>query len=113
MLLFTKTIIFLVKGLEVVAIHYLSWISFHDDLCCCVAYSNVENQVEIFNLLSLKVMLKSKWLSMSLDIDFMTLTILKLEFSFIFFEFIIYLRASSQNFMENHQANDVLSLKRF
>ena len=51
------------------------------------------------------MMLKSKWLSMVLDVDFMTLTILKLEFSFIFFEFIIYLRASSQSFYENHQFN--------
>ena len=33
--------------------------------------------------LSLNVMLKSKWLSHALDIDFMTITILKLEFSFI------------------------------
>ena len=46
--------------------------------------------------LFLKGMLKSKWLSLVLDVDFMTLTILKLEFSFIFLEF--YLRASSQNF---------------
>ena len=35
--------------------------------------------------------------SLVLDVDFMTLTILKLEFSFIFLEFVIYLRASSQN----------------
>ena len=53
--------------------------------------------------LSLKVMLKSKWLSLVFDIDFMTLTILKLEISFIFLEFIIYLRASSQNFVENQR----------
>ena len=35
-------------------------------------------------------MLKSKWLGMVLDVDFMTLTILKLEFSFVFLEFIVY-----------------------
>ena len=35
--------------------------------------------------LSWKVMLKSKWLSMVLDVNFMTLTNLKLEFSLIFF----------------------------
>ena len=46
---------------------------------------------------------------MVLDVDFITLTILKLEFSFIFLEFIIYLRASSQNFVENHQFNVILS----
>ena len=33
--------------------------------------------------LSLQVMLKSKCLSLALDVDFMTLIILKLEFSFI------------------------------
>ena len=43
MLRFTKTIIILVKGLQVVANHCLNWFSFHDDLCCCVEYSNVEN----------------------------------------------------------------------
>ena len=54
-------------------------------------------------------MLKSKWLSLGLDIDFMTLTILKLEFSFISLEFNICLRASSQNYVENHQFNVILS----
>ena len=49
MLQYTKTITFLAKGLKVVAKCYLNWNSFHDDLCCCVEYSNVENQVEIFN----------------------------------------------------------------
>jgi hypothetical protein len=48
MLQYTKTIIFMVKGLEVVAKRCF-WISFHDDLCCYVGYSNVEIQVEIFN----------------------------------------------------------------
>ena len=36
-------------------------------------------------------MLKSKCLSLVLNVDFMTLTSLKLEFSFRFLEFIIYL----------------------
>ena len=39
----------------------------------------------------------------------MSFTILQLEFSFIFLEFIIYLRASSQNLVENHQFNVILS----
>ena len=30
---YTKTIMFLVKGLKVVAKHCVNWISFHDDLC--------------------------------------------------------------------------------
>jgi hypothetical protein len=42
-------------------------------------------------------------------LDFMTLIILNLEISFIFLEFVICLRASSQNFMENHQFNVILS----
>ena len=43
-------------------------------------------------------MSKSKWFSVVLAIEFMTLTILKLEFSFIFLEVIIYLRELSQTF---------------
>ena len=54
-------------------------------------------------------MLKSKWLSLVLDVDFMTLTILKLKLSFIYLEFIIYLRAPSQNVVGNHQFNVILS----
>ena len=50
---YTKTIIF-VRSLKVVAKRCLNWISFHDDLCCCVEYSNVETQVEIFNILIVK-----------------------------------------------------------
>ena len=38
----------------------------------------------------------------------MTLTIVKLEFSFIFLEFIIYLKTSSQNFVKNHQLKVIL-----
>ena len=54
-------------------------------------------------------MLKSKWLSLILNVDFMTLTILKLEFFSIFLEFIMYLRASSQNFVENNNFYIILS----
>jgi hypothetical protein len=46
---YTKTIIFLVKGLKVETNCCLNCISFHDDLCCCVEYSNVENQAKIYN----------------------------------------------------------------
>ena len=46
---YNKTIILLVKGANVVAKCCLNWISFCDDLCYCVEYSNVEYQVEIFN----------------------------------------------------------------
>ena len=103
MLWYTKTIICWIKGLIIKKKRCLNWISFHDDLYCCVGYSNVENQY-----LSLKNMLKSEWLTLILDVDLMTLTILKLEFSFIFLEFTIHLRASSQNFVENHQINVIL-----
>ena len=47
-------------------------------------------------------MLKSKWWSLVLDVEFMTLIILKLDFPFIFLEFVVYLRVSLQNFVENH-----------
>ena len=53
-------------------------------------------------------MLKSNWLSPVLGVDFMTLAILELEF-FTFLEFIIYSNASSQNFVEYHQFNVILS----
>lgn len=42
-------IMFLVKGLKVVAKHYLSWHYFYDDIYKCIGYSNVEYQVDIFN----------------------------------------------------------------
>ena len=49
-------------------------------------------------------MLKNKWLSLVSNVDFMTFTILKLELLFMFLEFVIYLRASSQN-SDNHLFN--------
>jgi hypothetical protein len=33
---------------------FFNWFSFHDDLYCCVEYTTVENQVEIFNTYHLK-----------------------------------------------------------
>ena len=62
MLWYTKSIIFWVKGLKIVANRCLNLSSFHDDLCCCFEFSNIENQVDL-QYLSLKVMLKSKCLS--------------------------------------------------
>ena len=41
-------------------------------MVACIGVLNNQN-------LSLKVMLKSKWLSLVLNVDFMTLTILKLD----------------------------------
>ena len=72
---------------------------------------NIQMQKSSWDLqyLSLKVMLKRKWFGLVLDVNFMTLIILKLEFFFILLEFIIYLRASSQNFVENHELNVILS----
>ena len=71
---YTKTIICGVNCLKVVAKHHLTWNCFYDDLYFCVKYSKVEYQVEIFKYSAPKVMLKSKWLSLVLDGDFMTLT---------------------------------------
>ena len=43
-----KNHIFLFKGLKIVEKCCLNWIYFQDELCCCVKYSNVDDQVEIF-----------------------------------------------------------------
>ena len=53
-------------------------------------------------------MLKSKWLNLILDVDFVTLNVLKLEIS-IYLGFIIHLSASSRKFEENHQFYVVIS----
>ena len=39
----------------------------------------------------------------------MTFTIQKLEFSFMFLKFIVYLSASSEDYVKNHQLNVILS----
>ena len=52
-------------------------------------------------------MLKSKWLDLVLDVDFMTLNILELDFFFTLLYFIIHFKASSQ-FVENHQFDVIL-----
>ena len=80
MCLYIKTIFWGVKGLKVL---FQPDFVLHGDLYCCVKYSIVEYQVEIFKIYHLKVMLKSEWLNMILNVDLMTLNILKLEF-FIF-----------------------------
>ena len=45
---FLKKNVFCVKVSILVAQCCLNWILFHDDLYCCVKYSNVAYQVEIF-----------------------------------------------------------------
>jgi hypothetical protein len=46
----TKTIIFLVEGLNIIEnCKKNKWDFIHDDLYCCVKYSNVEYQVGVFN----------------------------------------------------------------
>ena len=44
----TKTIIFWVKHLEIIETYQLNWIFFHDTLYCCIWYSNMKYQDEIF-----------------------------------------------------------------
>ena len=78
-LCYTKTIYLLVKGPKVVAKCSLNWISFHDDLYCCVRYSIVDYQVEIFKTCHQRVMLKSTWLNIGLNINSWPQKILKLE----------------------------------
>lgn len=77
MFLYVKVLPFLVKRLNVAAKCCLKFdIPFHDDVYCCVTYSNVEFPHEIFKNYSLKLMLKSKRLELVLDIIFMKLNIL-------------------------------------
>ena len=76
-----------------------------------IVYLVIKFQDEIFITYHLKVMLKSKWLDLVSDINFMTLTILNL---ILFNVPWIYLRSSSNKnliFMcvENQQFNVVLS----
>ena len=91
MIQYIRTIFFWVKGLIVVARHCLNWISFHGDLSCCVEYSNVENQVEIFNTYhysdAQKQMVECGFGRRFHDLNYFEVR-----------KFIIYLRASSQNF---------------
>ena len=56
------------------------------------------------------VLFKRSWLNLVLDIDFMTLNILKLDFLIIFLEFIIKFKVPLQKILEKHQLNVVLSL---
>ena len=52
-------------------------------------------------------MLRNKWLSMILDVDIMTLSIVKLEISFILLELIVYLRTCHKTLVENHQFKQI------
>ena len=67
-----------------------------------VLNTRIEYQVEIFNTYHLKWYSKANGWVLVLNVDFMTLTILKLEFFSYSLNFIMYLRATSQNFLENH-----------
>ena len=69
----------------------------HGELCGCVKYSILE----YFHNLSFKAMLNNKWLDVILNVNFMTLTILKFVEFFIFLEFVVHLRSSSNIFVEN------------
>ena len=53
------------------------------------------------------VLFKRSWLNLVLDIDFMTLNILKLDLLIIFLEFIIKFKVPLQKILEKHQLNVV------
>ena len=80
MLWYIKTIFFLVKHLNVVAECCLNWPFFHGALYCCVRYSNIECQDEIFKTYHKKYCSKGNGWNLVLEINFMTLNILKLDF---------------------------------
>ena len=73
-----------------------------------MVYSTVENRVEILNTIS-KSDVQKQMVESSLDVDFMTLTILKLEFSFTFLVFNIYFITSTNYFVEIDRFNVILS----
>ena len=80
MLQYTKTIVVLVKGMKVEAKCCWDWFFFSwwPLLLCKILKCRISNW-ELKNFSS-KVILKSKWLNLIIDVDFMTLRILKLEF---------------------------------
>ena len=92
---YSKTIIFGAKGLKVVAKHYLSWIIFHDGLCCCVKHSNVENQVEILNTY-IRSDTQKQMVEYGFGRSFHDLNYFEVGNFSMCLDFIIYLRASSQ-----------------
>ena len=71
----------------------LHWIFF--SWCPLLLSWVLKNKISRWDLqkISLIILLKRYWLKMVLDIDFMTLNILKDFFSFIFLEFVMNLRA--------------------
>ena len=73
-----------------------------------MVYSTVENRVEILNTIS-KSDVQKQMVESSLDVDFMTLTILKLGFSFTFLVFNIYFITSTNYFVEIDRFNVILS----
>ena len=94
MLRYTKTIILLVKHLKAIAMCWLNRIFFSWQ--SLPLYSILKQKISIWYLQksSFKMMLKSKWLNLDLDINFMTLSILSWNFFFfIFLEYVMNLRA--------------------
>ena len=88
---------FLVKHLKIIEKCRSNWLFFHDDLKCIIPRCDLQH-------LSLKVMLKRKWLDLNLDINFMILTIWNFMFYIfrIFIKFIIHLRSSLKVFVESY-----------
>ena len=56
---------------------------FHDAIYCCVKYSIIEDQDAIFKTYNKKCCSKCKWLNIVLDVNFITLNIIKFDVSHI------------------------------
>ena len=96
----TETIIFLVKGLKVVAICYFFncyFFFFNDDLYCCAKYSNVEIKLRS-SILSIKCDAQKQMIEFGFGPRVHDLNYFEVGYSIIL-EFIIHLRASSQNYV--------------
>ena len=112
MLWYTKTIISLVKRLEIIRKCCLSWISLSRcPLLLCKVLKYKISKWGPQNI-SLKVLFKRYWLKIGLHVDFMTSNILKLDFYFLFFyiPWIHYkLEGTITRISRKHQLNVILS----
>ena len=72
--------------------------------CCCVKCSNVKIKLKS-SIFIIKSDAKKQMVEFFFQCTFHDLNYLEVGFLFIFLDFIIYLRASSHNFVENHQFN--------
>ena len=107
-LCYTKTIIFLVKGLKVVAKSYLNW-NFFMMTSIVVLNTQMQNIKLRSSILSIKSDAQKQMVESDFGCRFHDPNYFEVINFFLFLEFIIYLRASPHNFVKNHQFNVILT----